>query len=568
MYKFFAVIFLFATLITLNYCGLSDDTVAKVGNQEIKVDEYLNALKKRFPGNSNFTEVDSAAKRQVLNQLIDNKRKLAAAYDMGLDKDEKVAETINSQKEQAIFNKYIENMVVDSVIDLSKVDQYLEKNKFEVKASHILIKFGDKKGTPGSRSKEEAEKLAASLAERIRNGESINSLAQEYSEDPSAKQNKGDLGYFTWGRMVDEFQEAAFSLKPGEVSNPVLTSYGYHIIQVDDRRDNPGYDPNNQREAILTIKRKLYSQNQPQARQRWNENGENVRKEFNYTINEQNIVNLLTFTAEKNKANNLNVNDFTEEEKNIILAEYNGGKITAGALLDRYKNNFRALIPKLKSIDNLKQEVENVATNEMVKIITTREDYDKDPDIIKIVNQITEQQMLSVLNRKIAEVESDFSDEDLQTYYNEHADQFKQEAEIEIWEIFVKDKNLAIKVAKWAKSGKDFAQLEKQYNEDKSTQKNKGYLGYRSIKRRGSVSQKAFEIGPDKIEGPIEYRRGYAIIKTGQLKPEGIKPFEDVKSQVTQKLKRERSTENRKNWEEEINQKYPAKINNKILDTI
>ncbi|MEJ2544620.1 MAG: peptidylprolyl isomerase, partial [Calditrichaceae bacterium] len=548
MYKFLTVIILLISLTLLNNCGLSDDTVAQVGNQKIKLDEFKEELRQRFPNEESMSKVDSGVKMQVLNQLIDKKRKLAAAYDMGVDDNADLQEAINKRKEQAIFNKYIENMVVDSVIDLAKVDEYLEKSKFEVKASHILIKFGSKKGTSDSRTKEDAEKLATSLAERIKNGESINDLALEYSDDPSAKKNKGDLGYFTWGRMVDEFQEAAFSLAPGQVSDPVLTSYGYHIIQVNDRRDNPRYNPENERQAILTIKRKLYSQNQGKARQRWTENGKNVRNEFNYNVNEQNIVNLVTFVAGKNKGNNLTASDFTDEEKDMVLAKFDGGEITVDYLLESYKNNFRALIAKLKSIDKLKQECENLATNDMIKIITQRENYDQDPDIKQIVDQITEQQMISYLNKEVTKVESNFSDEELLAYYEAHPDEFKQDAEIEIWEIYVKDENLAKRVARLAKSGKDFVQLEKQYNEDKSTKKLKGYLGFRSNKHRGAVSKKAFEIGPDKIEGPIKYRRGYAIIKTGQLKPESIKPFENVKSQVMRKLKREQSREQRKEW--------------------
>ncbi|HEM49013.1 MAG TPA: hypothetical protein ENO27_02265, partial [Caldithrix sp.] len=535
---------------------------------ELSVKEFKDALQRRFPGVDNYAKVDSAAKMDLLNKLIDNKRRIAAAYDMGIDEDENLQEMVNSRKDQAIFNKYIENMVVDSVIDLTKVNEYLERIKFEIKASHVLLKFGDKNGTPAGRSKEDAEKLAISLVERIRNGESINSLAQEFSDDPSAKQNNGDLGYFTWGRMVDEFQEAAFNLAPGEVSDPVLTSYGYHVIQVDDRRDNPNYDPNNQRDAILTIKHKLYSQNQAKARQRWTENGQNVRNEFNYNVNEQNIVNLITSITAKNKGNNLNADDFTDEEKELVLAAYDGGKVTLNNMLDRYKNQLRSLLPKFKSLDALKLEVENIATNDMIKIITTRENYDEDPDIKKVLTQITEQQMLSLLNKKVMEFESDFTDDELLAYYEANPNQFKQEAEIEIWEIYIKDKNLAAKVARLAKNGKDFAQLEKQYNEDKSTKQKNGYLGFRSVKRRGEVSKKAFEIGPDKIEGPIEYRKGYAIIKTGQLKPEGIKLFEDVKSQVEQKLKRERSSEQRKKWEEELAAKYSAKINYIILDTL
>ncbi len=568
MYKILTVIFLLATLIILNNCGLSEDTVAKVGNQEIKVNEYKDALSKRFPGKENFTEVDSAAKMQVLNGLIDKKRKLAAAYDMNIDDEEEFEKAINERRDQVIFNKYFENMVVDSVIDLAKVEEYLEKIKIEIKASHILIKFEEKNGNMGNRTKEEAKKLAESLAQRIKNGESINVLAKEYSEDPSAKRNDGNLGYFTWGRMVDNFQEAAFNLAPGEVSDPVLTSYGYHVIQVEDQRDNPNYDPDNQRAAILNIKRKLYSENQSEARKRWAENGENIRNAFNYTFNEENITNLLTFAAEKNKTNNLNENDFTDEEKKLVLAEYNGGKVTVNDLLERYKNKIRALLPMLKNLDKLKQEIENKATNDIIKIITYRENYDQDPDVQEVVEQVKEQQLLSILNKKVAEIKTDFSNDELESYYREHLDQFTREAEIEIWEIFIKDRNTAIKVAELAQSGQDFEQLENRYNEDKTTKKNKGYLGFRSIKRRGAVSQKAFEVGSNQITGPIKYRNGWAVIKTGELKPEGIKPFEAVKNLVTQRLRQERIREKREEWNKKITDKYSAKINYKLLENI
>jgi foldase protein PrsA len=72
------------------------------------------------------------------------------------------------------------------------------------------------------------------MLERIKNGESINDLAVQYSKDPTAKENKGELGYFKRGEMVPEFENAAFKMKPGEISEPVKTDYGYHIIKVED----------------------------------------------------------------------------------------------------------------------------------------------------------------------------------------------------------------------------------------------------------------------------------------------------------------------------------------------
>jgi len=77
---------------------------------------------------------------------------------------------------------------------------------------------------------------ARELAERARSGEDFGELAREYSDDPGSAQKGGDLGYFHRGQMVKEFEEVAFGMKPGEVSDPVLSRFGWHVIKVEDRR--------------------------------------------------------------------------------------------------------------------------------------------------------------------------------------------------------------------------------------------------------------------------------------------------------------------------------------------
>jgi hypothetical protein len=73
-------------------------------------------------------------------------------------------------------------------------------------------------------------------------GRRFSALAKEFSTDPGSKDTGGDLGYFGRGRMMKEFEEAAFALKPGEISNIVETAFGFHIIKVEDRRTQNGPD--------------------------------------------------------------------------------------------------------------------------------------------------------------------------------------------------------------------------------------------------------------------------------------------------------------------------------------
>jgi peptidyl-prolyl cis-trans isomerase C len=105
----------------------------------------------------------------------------------------------------------------------------------EVHARHILFRAqaGDDKA-----GKEAEDKIKAVIG-RLKKGEDFAKVAGEVTEDPSGKANGGDLGYFTKEQMVPEFSEAAFKLDKGQISEPVKTQFGWHVIKVDDTRVKP-----------------------------------------------------------------------------------------------------------------------------------------------------------------------------------------------------------------------------------------------------------------------------------------------------------------------------------------
>jgi peptidyl-prolyl cis-trans isomerase C len=108
-------------------------------------------------------------------------------------------------------------------------------DKQEVHARHILIRApaGDEKASAAAKAKIEA------IIVRLKKGEDFAKVAKETTEDPSGKTNGGDLGYFTKEQMVPEFSKVAFDLKKGEISGPVKTQFGWHVIKVEDKRAKP-----------------------------------------------------------------------------------------------------------------------------------------------------------------------------------------------------------------------------------------------------------------------------------------------------------------------------------------
>lgn len=554
-------------LMFLMSCGLSDDTVAKVGSYEIKLDEYQKMLKQRFP-NRELAQLDSAAKMQVLNQLVEYQQKLQAARAMKLDRDAEILNEIESQKKRMLYSNYYEAVIVDSIIDLSEVDEFLEKIKEEVKASHVLITFKGARGSQKDRSKDEAEQLAQEISAQARSGMSLADLALKYSDDPSARNNNGDLGYFTWGRMTDPFQRAAFALNIGEISDPVLTEFGYHVIKLEDRRPNPFYDPENLLEPTLQIKRQLYSAKSDEGMQRWNTHIEKVKTQLNFKIETDGIDEVIVITGEKRDAGQSKMEDYTDKEKKIVLASWKGGKLTLDDLFKFYERNFNRLHSKLINQSALEQEVENFANMELAIFMAKKMGLEKEKEFVRSIDQLTEQRMLSLVEKRAINDQIELSDDEMMKYYAENKQEYINPPEIEIWEIYVTDENLANRLFQRLQKGEDFGALAEKYSEDKVNAEKKGYLGFRSENRRGAVSKTALEVGENQLAGPIKYRNGWAIIKTGQLKEETVKSFEDSRSRINSKLRGIKLSQRRQEWENEIRNKFSVKINHQLLEQI
>ena len=202
-----------------------DKVLAKVGSETI-TQSMLDTIIEGIPPRYKAQMMTPEGKKRLLDRIVEMKMFSQEAYKLKLDKDPAVQSQIISMTEQVMASEYIKHIQAEIKINDDEMKAYYEGNKKEfqqpeqIKARHILVKTEDE---------------AKAVRKELETNKDFAALAKDKSTGPS-KTKGGDLGWFGRGQMVPEFEQVAFSLKKGEISDVVKTKFGYHIIKVNDKK--------------------------------------------------------------------------------------------------------------------------------------------------------------------------------------------------------------------------------------------------------------------------------------------------------------------------------------------
>ena len=387
----------------------------------------------------------------------------------------------------------------------------------KIKASHILVDFNNSSGVMDTIA---TKATIDSVKMMLNAGADFAELAKKYSEDPGSKDKGGDLGFFERRMMVKEFDEAAFNLKVGEVSDVVKSNFGYHIIKLTEKAPMPSLDE--ERENI----KKIYKQTRYQDQ--YDKLVDSLRNKYSYKLNGQ------TYSVFLEKSDSVKVgaeNAKLEEIKDMPLYTYAKQAVTASDFWQKmsagqdYVNRavtsdlLTNAIKKLSGDDLLEQEALNLEKTS-TSFASLMDDYKNGIFIFKLQED---------------EIWNNISVDSVKLYnfYQDNKEKYVWPDRVSFSEIFTRKDSLAKAYLTQLNSGANFDTLASKFTERPGFKEKAGKFDLVDAKS----TQLSLEA--DKLRNPGEYSSlinnagGFSIVRLNSKEPSRLKTFDEAKAEVS-----------------------------------
>ncbi len=466
------------------------DVLATLNSNELTILDFFKENAKNV-----FLKQPEKTKKQTIQQWIDNKVLLLEAEKSTLlEEDSKLKKQLESFKKDLQIRQYLDRTILDSVVTNDFLQDLYKKSVIQVKASHILLGY-NKINKDVSRTKNEAKILAQKIVTLLKTGTNFETLAKKYSDDKGSAET-GDLGFFDWGKMVGPFQEAAFNMKPGDISDPIETQFGFHVIKVTDIKHK-------KTNSFDEEKPKLVQQGIRERRDilqaTYLARVNKLKVDYNFKLNDENM-NIVIQEYEKIK---LQLAE-TKQEKispSIILqkidldlkiAEYDNKKIGIELLIDEVKKNPR-IGENFTKQEIMGKIIENVVIMDIFSKEFLKSGLDTNEEYLEsIKNNRNNALIKKYKNTKISE-STKITDADIQKYYEDNKDiEYMIPEKSEVSEIYCENKDSAEQILEKVLLDKEnFQSYADEHTKRYNTKPRKGYLGFISEKQYVSIGKTA-----------------------------------------------------------------------------
>ncbi len=500
-------------------CGSAPkDVVAKVGKEQITLKELDEVT---APMQARWKTLDEAieGKKSALDNLIQQKLLVLGAYKEGLDKDSLLLSRVAANDERRKITALWEVEIAGKIeVTDQMVEELYQKRGTEYNAAHILVK---------------EEALAKEIEAKAKAGEDFAKLAEAHSIDPGSAQKGGDLGWFTVGRMVKPFEDAVLALKDGEISAPVATNYGFHIIKRIGSRTRSQEPLEKAKETLrTTLERELQGAKSLEF-------VDNLFKNRGLTFDEKAV----EIVVEKHKVANQNPEApapivFDESEKALTVAKWDTGVWTIASLDSAI--NMRPAYQRQPLVSAL--DVEN-----FIKGNLQGEFLIDEADKIGVVNsdqykemykKELEELMSSTFQNQSIYGKAEVTDAEVQAYYAANPDSFMEPRTVVTIEVQLDKEADAQDIATKVKGGADILKFVEQKSLRTYT-KNAGGVLEITDRRFPDLYAAVSAAKVGDIVGPVKDRTNrFSVMKVTEIREAAPMPLEKVSGRIQSTLRR------------------------------
>lgn len=529
-------LFLFMILIaTLSYNSCQKRTdeniLATVGPIKITVDEFIeNYELSPRPGIVSRTRFTP---RLHLDKMIENKLLALYGAQHDYEYDPRIANQIRAVSKNILVQQLYRTQVAQKtdVTEAELRDGFL-KSKTSIRARHLFVK-----------TKQDAD----SLLKLVNQGVSFHQLSEGIFRDSTLAQNGGDLGYFSFGDMDEDFERAAYGLKVGEVSRPVKTKWGYHIIKVEDRIESPIVTENEFQTNRHKIEPVILKRKQERLAQQY-------VKEFmapKNVVAKADAINFLVGAARRLEkatktklpsdlplANDEEINSVQNEiddHLNDVIVEFEGGAWTIQEFFEKMMETLPQDRPDLTSHLSIAEKIAVMARNEFLSEEAKRLGLENQPWAKAMLAQEKDKLVANLVRMDIVE-SIQISDEEVANHYSDFPDKFSSPEKYKLKEIVVADATAGAKIHQQLLDGADFSELARQYSIREQSALRGGETGYISRVDNPEIVKHVSNLNIGQITEPFPVSGHFVILQLVDKQSPQVIPFDQIREQVKQDL--------------------------------
>lgn len=543
---------------------VNDQTiVAKVGSRPLTVRDFRISYELAPPGEKRSTTDILARKKAYLQKMLEEKLLATAALERGLDKDSTLQPLLKWSEKQAVIRALYRQAVHDQV----------KVSEDDIRAAYIL--YNQRLFLRQILVQTAAE--ANEIYRRIQAGESFEKIAMERATSEQELQHFLTANEFRWGELEERLETAAYGLNHGEVSAPVQSGVGYHLLQLVDRRENlilteTGYaDRHHYIETIIRRRKeaalaKAYLKNL-MVPKRLKANGPVLRE---LTRRAQAIL--------REKYREKPVPPYAQAriirphlqdllDKNLLI--FDGGAWTVGDVLAQVKKMPPQARPDLTNPGALKVKLALMFRDDFLAKEAYQRDLQDDPEVQTEMRQIREDVVAEKLRRALLDSVT-VSEREIRRFYDENIKRYQTPEMVNIREIMVRDRKLADSLYTVVRNGGDIAALAKKFSVRKWAAKNGGDLGFFSRDAFGNLGKKAFELQVGQLSRPLPvkidtFTVGYSIFRVIARKPLVTPALGDVYDRVSREALSQKKVRVLTHFLDQVKEKHPVTLNEKAL---